>query len=418
MQQPILLVLVVVVVGVANLADNAAAAGWLPPSPHYSSSSVVVGQLRHQELLTRRNPRKTRRRHRPPVVVGLQQQELQGCHHRWQPEAFGTTVRRAATVASSSLDHSSGGEGAVATTSNTTTSSSTTAALLWDEIRARFQGDFDNYAQVLDDRRDGKLPREGGGHEHIHCTLVPLSESTRLAAFYFDGTPQAIFRFRYYELVPRHLDDDGAVVDTVLYTLHPALEQLLRTQAATPSVWPLVFEGFHATSRDGGGDNNNNNINDHDDTRVRLLPNCDVRWSWRRDPVLHEYAAREEEERKDRGAAGIHAVMVHGEATVESQVAPGQYIRILDQLSLYPNVLYIHDRGFNVETGDFIYGNRHNVPYRLERVAEFRPDGGGGGGREVVSNRLRWTLGPDYRTDSEFRDKIAAMGGPSNPKAR
>ena len=65
-----------------------------------------------------------------------------------------------------------------------------------------FQGDFDNYRQVVEDRRQNRLPREGGGHEHIHCTLVPVTRDSRLAAFYFDGAPTAIFRFRYYRLVP------------------------------------------------------------------------------------------------------------------------------------------------------------------------------------------------------------------------
>ena len=34
-----------------------------------------------------------------------------------------------------------------------------------------FIGDFDNYEQVLQDRAKGMEPREGGGHEHIHCAV-------------------------------------------------------------------------------------------------------------------------------------------------------------------------------------------------------------------------------------------------------
>jgi len=70
--------------------------------------------------------------------------------------------------------------------------------MIWGRLLEWFQGDFDNYAQVFEDRKNGLLPRDGGGHEHFHCTLVPVTESSRLAAFFFDGNPNRIFRFRYY----------------------------------------------------------------------------------------------------------------------------------------------------------------------------------------------------------------------------
>ena len=37
--------------------------------------------------------------------------------------------------------------------------------LLWNRLMEHFQGDFDNYNQVLEDRAQDLLPREGGGHE-------------------------------------------------------------------------------------------------------------------------------------------------------------------------------------------------------------------------------------------------------------
>ena len=37
--------------------------------------------------------------------------------------------------------------------------------LLWCRLMENFQGDFDNYNQVLEDRAQDLLPREGGGHE-------------------------------------------------------------------------------------------------------------------------------------------------------------------------------------------------------------------------------------------------------------
>ena len=79
---------------------------------------------------------------------------------------------------------------------------------------------------------------------------------------------------------------------------------------------------------------------------------CDVRWTWSRDPVLHSYAAGKQQD------GDMHAVMVHGEALVDSQMVPGQTILIRDQLSLWNDRLWIHDRGFHPHTGAFIYGNQ------------------------------------------------------------
>ena len=122
-----------------------------------------------------------------------------------------------------------------------------------------FQGDFDNYAQVVEDRRNGLLPREGGGHEHFHCTLVPVTESTRLAAFFFDGNPNRIFRFRYYELLTPTMNDvdkdddindndhqqnNNVTVEMRLNTLNPELEQLLKSHSTDPLSWPDIFNNF------------------------------------------------------------------------------------------------------------------------------------------------------------------------------
>lgn len=264
---------------------------------------------------------------------------------------------------------------------------------LWKELKHRFQGDFDNYEQVVEDRIQGLLPREGGGHENIHCSLIPVADDARLAAFYFDGTPKAIFRFRYYKLVPASQENStGSAVDTVLYTLNPELEMKLRQCADRPLEWPEIFSSFDSTDR------------------VRLLPRCDVRWSWDMDPVLHAYAA----ENKDANGDGIHAVMVHGQALVDSQMIPGQKILIKDQLSLWNDALWIHDRGFNPDTGDFIYGNQRDIPYRLQRVAEFDDDGT----RSIVQTKLAWTLGSEYRSPMEYQSRLDAMGGPSIPERR
>ena len=78
-----------------------------------------------------------------------------------------------------------------------------------------FRGHFDNFAQVDADLAAGRLPRAGGGHEHIHCHLQRLPPlSTRadssngrahvLASYYFDGQPDRTFRERVYALSSRN----------------------------------------------------------------------------------------------------------------------------------------------------------------------------------------------------------------------
>jgi CpeT/CpcT family (DUF1001) len=245
-----------------------------------------------------------------------------------------------------------------------------------------FQGDFDNYRQVVSDRQAGFLlePRESGGHEHIHCCLMPVTTTTRLAAFYFDGTPQAIFRFRFYRLEPSPVDD---TVDTILYTLSHDLEQSLRA-CPDPRQWPHVLQTYLAdhTSRSSS-----------DDAPwweaascLYRLPRCEVRWSWDRDAIQHAYV--------DAAAGGIHAVMVHGEALVESQRWPGRKILIRDQLSLWEDELWIHDRGLDPATGALLYGNHRGIPYRLQRVTHRREPPRW----HVTDPELAWTLGRDDRT--------------------
>jgi hypothetical protein len=289
--------------------------------------------------------------------------------------------------------------------------------MLRNRLLEWFQGDFDNYRQVVDDRKDGLLPREGGGHEHFHCTLVPVTESSRLAAFFFDGNPERIFRFRYYELLldpEDDSDDNNNSVEMKLNTLHPELEKLLKIHSNDPLSWPRLFNEFEPT--------------DAAEEKVVLLPKCEISWSMDKDPELHSYALDipeetskidgHDEDSNDLGGS-LHAVMVHGEALVNSTIVPGMMIRILDQLSLYPEAFYINDRGFDPKSGSFIYGNQKGVPYRLERVTNFLPLANNNVDkklsleRHVINRDLAWTLGPEWRTEDEYDKKLNVIGGPS-----
>ncbi len=282
-----------------------------------------------------------------------------------------------------------------ATTAATITSTNKKSLLLWKYLQECFQGDFDNYHQVVQDRARGLLPREGGGHEHIHCTLLPLDvihrPYARLAAFYFDGLPQRIFRFRYYELTPTTTsddDDNDAAVITQLYLLHPQLEGILRGEE-NPMEWPRLFDAFTSPN---------------DQPKTRLLLDCDVQWTLEKDDIQQGW----EEDISTRDDHGIHAVMLHGEALVDSTMFPGSKIRVMDQLSLWLNHFWIHDRGFDPSTGAFIYGNQAGVPYRLERVANIQQ-----GKRHVVNTNLQWTLGPLWRTAQEYETNMMWIGGVS-----
>lgn len=253
---------------------------------------------------------------------------------------------------------------------------------------------FPGISQVVSDREKGLFPREGGGHEHIHCCLVPVDYDTRLAAFYFDGMPGAVFRFRYYKLVQHN----ETAVDTVLYTLNTQLEAQLR-RSSDPARWPDIFHSFQ---------NSLGRQENHTEAAIKLLPQCDVRWSLTRDPVQHAYVETEAHADDD----AIHAVMVYGPALVESQMLPGQQILIKDQLSLWRDELWIHDRGYNPDSMSFIYGNQRGVPYAMERVTQWRsPTDASSRRRRVVRSDLIWTLGPDHRSEQVYEQKMAVIGG-------
>jgi hypothetical protein len=304
-----------------------------------------------------------------------------------------------------------------------------------------FQGDFDNYEQVMEDRRQNMGPREGGGHEHFHCTLVPITPSSRLAAFYFDANPSRIFRFRHYKWMydsqrqqpsAKDVVEDSTVglMEMQLSTLHPHLEQLLRENSAEPLKWPALFDQFQPAVTT--------------QNKIQPLPKCEVAWSLEHDPIQHSYTQDIPENSSSIDDANLvessslHAVMVYGEAIVNSTIVPGMAIRILDQLSLYPDVFYINDRGFDPLTGAYIYGNQRGVPYRLCRVATFSshdafnsttttssstttttsPSSSSSSSslllqRQVKNLDLAWTLGPKWRTEEEYEEKMNAIGGVS-----
>ena len=188
----------------------------------------------------------------------------------------------------------------------------------------------------------------------------------------------------------------------MLNTLHPELEKVLKSEASNPLSWPSIFESFEPTKES--------------EAKVTRLKNCEISWSFQIDPVQHSYLADTPEKDEEEESKFPHAIMVHGPTIVNSTIIPGMQIRIVDQLSLYPDVFYINDRGFDPTTGAFIYGNQREVPYRLERVSTISSNTSSedeGLQRIVTNSDLEWTMGPEFRSVEEYEVKLESIGGPS-----
>ncbi len=264
---------------------------------------------------------------------------------------------------------------------------------LWNALLDRFQGDFDNYDQVVEDRKNGLAPKEGGGHEHIHCTLLPLPSfegekenvARIVAIFYFNGMPQRIFRLRLYTLFPEK-NKNG--VHMILATFQSSLESALKQKPLHQ--WMSILEKQYQIQ------------NRSWDNLCVTLPKCDVLWKNESDPQQHSYAIQNNPEN------AFHALMCAGPkgTVVPSQMAPGSYINIRDELSLWQNDLWINDRGLDPhDSTKFIYGNQRGIPYKLKRVTN-NIDFHLGKPRKIHDPRLWWTLGPDYRTESFYQQKM------------
>ena len=320
-------------------------------------------------------------------------------------------------------------------------------------LTSAFQGDFDNYNQVVQDRQHGLTPGAGGGHEHIHCTLVPCPDfgddaNTRrsrwvLAAFYFNGNPRQIFRFRAYQLwAPHHddVDDGSAVVRMKLNTLSPVLEQALRKRSEEPcSWWRTAWEVWSGEEKEevhGDGINSWGQFRSALPSLVSPLQGCDVLWEEDWDAAKHSYLLGNEygsDEVNDITAfcdTSFHATMEAGSdgAIVDSiSMIPGQRILIKDELSLWEDEFWINDRGYDpdAETDStngnhdmpYVYGNRRGVPYKLERVSHIVSMAGAELNKRILHSRrrtsksdeLHWTLGGSHRTPEEYETKLKAI---------
>ena len=241
-----------------------------------------------------------------------------------------------------------------------------------------------------------------------------------MAAFYFDGLPDRIFRFRLYSLWSRD-DDDGnsecsgsangsttqdaeeaatatttAPCGMTLYSLSAETEGMLRGLSGRPMEWGAALERYLGSASPV--------------EPFRELSGCDVEWTPDPDPDRHAYAYGTSSRLHPDDAH--HAVMVNGEATIPSMMNPGSLIRVVDELSLWSDDFWINDRGFDPDTGNFIYGNQKGVPYKMRRVASL-VGVGTKQERRIDNEELAWTLGDEFRSVEQYKEKMDAIGGMS-----
>jgi CpeT/CpcT family (DUF1001) len=208
------------------------------------------------------------------------------------------------------------------------------------EFLAFFQGEFDNYEQIAEQRAKGIFPVDGGGHEHIHCSLTVLNEDMLFARYYFNGDPSVVFRSRLYRIY---------VSDT----------------SESDVIEMRIFRFYEETERKLKASNYDISAVEWDDGDVYdWLQGCEVFWERYEPPMGTEDAGC----RQLGIADGPRFVgyMKGGGCELYSREIDGR-IRVMDDLLLTSRDLWVADRGFD-ESGQFVYGNRRGIPYQMKRV--------------------------------------------------
>lgn len=214
-----------------------------------------------------------------------------------------------------------------------------------------FCGDFDNADQIADERSRNILPGEGGGHEHIHCKIEPIGNDMLFARYYFNGEPTRVFRTRVYSVSPGTSGRTG-IVEMRIFRLYEEAEQRLRES------------GYDLTciSWEDEGDREKTDM-------YEWMRGCEVFWE--------RYTPENDEDDEARHVLGICGgdrfigFMKGGGCEVFSKII-GQRLIVMDDLLLTSEDLWVADRGFD-ESGNFVYGNRRGIPYKMRRIVEGSP---------------------------------------------
>lgn len=196
-----------------------------------------------------------------------------------------------------------------------------------------FRGEFDNHVQHAFETARGLTPREGGGHEHIHCSLKEVlvagaAGNHVLATYYFDGRPNAVFRQRLYRIDALPRDEQfGSCVRMQIYRLRPEAGAALA--AAGGEVGRVAWGAA--------------------DVAPELhLPSADVFWRWCGE--------------RFEGEMRMHSITLASERD-------GSPLVVRDDVALWQDALWVNDRGSTPE-GAYVYGHIGDVPYKMSRVPE------------------------------------------------
>lgn len=203
-----------------------------------------------------------------------------------------------------------------------------------------FVGDFDNGNQIAIERAQGLYPGEGGGHEHIHCKVREVAPDLLFARYYFNGDPSFVFRTRLYRV--RALDaSDRGLIEMRILRFYEETERALK--ACNYDLGAISWIG-------------------DDDTYV-WLQGCEVYWErYSPDSAVDDAAEALGIAPGDR----FVGYMAGGGCELYSKEINAP-IRVMDDLLLTTDELWVADRGFD-QQNLFVYGNRRGIPYKMRRV--------------------------------------------------
>ena len=195
------------------------------------------------------------------------------------------------------------------------------------------RGHFDNHAQVTENEAAGLTPRHGGGHEHIHCALRHGLEATATArqqrrqpgvATYTSAGREYVFRERLYKF------DAIAEGERFGTCLRMSIYKL-REVTTTP--------------QRGGAARRWTTLPSRRRSLRSCVPEADVFWRW--------CGERFEEMRAGhRHRLGHSSARSSSVTTLLGWTRCGQRPRARRR------------------DGEYVYGNIHNVPYKMRRVAD------------------------------------------------
>ncbi|MGH9843619.1 MAG: chromophore lyase CpcT/CpeT [Blastocatellia bacterium] len=190
------------------------------------------------------------------------------------------------------------------------------------QMMSLFEGEFDNFAQVWEEKEQkAQYP-----HEHIHSIfhrvkLPAIGENVFYVKQYTDGDPAKVYRQRLYKFTP---NEKEKAIELDIY-------QFPDEKAVTDA--HLDQSKLAGLTAD----------------KLRATPGCEVFWK--------------------REGEDFMGYMKPGACRVKSQRS-GKTIVITDDLKLNRNEIWIRDQAKD-EEGNYVFGHKGNVHHKLKRAHYF-----------------------------------------------